>query len=72
VIALFWTAGKITAEDARRMKMFLSKPPVIEDQGSLFSGGVPKVTVVHENPIYERSATSPWFFLSSTPGSRGC
>jgi hypothetical protein len=36
--------------------MFLTKPQVIEDQGSLFSGGVPIVTVVHENPIYARSA----------------
>ena len=66
MIALFWTAGKITAEDARRMKMFLSKPPVIEDQGSLFSGGVPKVTVVHENSIYERSATAPRFSFQHT------
>ncbi len=32
------------AQDTPRMKRFLTKPLVIEDQGSFFIGGVPKVT----------------------------
>src|ERR1700704_3179613 len=41
-------AGIAAAEDAplsgTKMKKFLTKPLVIEDQGSFFIGGVPKVT----------------------------
>jgi len=33
-----------TTKDAPKVKKFLSKPLVIEDQGSFFVGGVPKVT----------------------------
>src|SRR5690348_14654348 len=43
-IALLVAAGTVTAEDAPRVKKFLTKPLVIEDQGSFFIGGVPKVT----------------------------
>src|SRR5690242_17901766 len=43
-IALLVAAGTVTAEDTPRVKKFLSKPLVIEDQGSFFIGGVPKVT----------------------------
>src|SRR6266699_3933394 len=32
------------AQDTHKMKKFLTKPLVIEDQGSFFIGGVPKVT----------------------------
>jgi hypothetical protein len=37
-------AGTIVSQDTPKMKKFLSKPLVIEDQGSFFIGGVPKVT----------------------------
>lgn len=37
-------AAGLAAEDAPRVKTFLKKPLVIEDQGSFFIGGVPKVT----------------------------
>ena len=37
-------AGMSMAEDAPKTKKFLTKPLVIEDQGSFFIGGVPKVT----------------------------
>ncbi len=47
-IALVLGAGTLTAEDAPQIKpktkKFLTKPLVIEDQGSFFIGGVPKVT----------------------------
>ena len=41
LLALAASAG---AQDAPRMKRFLTKPLVIEDQGSFFVGGVPKIT----------------------------
>jgi hypothetical protein len=43
VILLALATGAI-AQDASKMKKFLTKPLVIEDQGSFFIGGVPKVT----------------------------
>jgi len=43
-ILLMAFAGSAMAEDAPKMKRFLTKPLVIEDQGSFFIGGVPKVT----------------------------
>ena len=44
-IALLAFAGSALAEVAQpKMKKFLTKPLVIEDQGSFFIGGVPKVT----------------------------
>jgi hypothetical protein len=44
VTAAILAAGLAAAEDAPRVKTFLKKPLVIEDQGSFFIGGVPKVT----------------------------
>ena len=44
VIVLLALAGVAAAEDAPKIKKFLTKPLVIEDQGSFFIGGVPKVT----------------------------
>jgi hypothetical protein len=44
VILLLGLTGVASAEDAPKMKRFLTKPLVIEDQGSFFIGGVPKVT----------------------------
>jgi hypothetical protein len=43
-IPLVVLAGSATAAEAPKMKKFLTKPLVIEDQGSFFIGGVPKVT----------------------------
>ena len=37
------TAG-VLAQDSGKTRKFLKKPLVIEDQGSFFIGGVPKVT----------------------------
>src|SRR5437870_984425 len=43
-IALLANAGRVTPQEGPKMKKFLTKPLVIEDQGSFFIGGVPKVT----------------------------
>src|SRR6476659_6981735 len=43
-ILLAMMAGTVTAEDGTKAKKFLTKPLLIEDQGSFFIGGVPKVT----------------------------
>ncbi len=37
-------AGSVAAQETPKIKRFLTKPLVIEDQGSFFVGGVPKVT----------------------------
>src|SRR6266436_2594430 len=37
-------AGSAAAQEGQKVKKFLTKPLVIEDQGSFFIGGVPKVT----------------------------
>ena len=50
ISALILAAGTVTAEDAPRMKKFLRKPLVLEDQGSFFIGGVPKVTNYASTP----------------------
>jgi hypothetical protein len=44
LILLVTMAASVPAEDAAKMKKFLTKPLLIEDQGSFFIGGVPKVT----------------------------
>ena len=43
-ILLAALAASAAAQDTPKMKKFLTKPLVIEDQGSFFVGGVPKVT----------------------------
>src|SRR5439155_1476215 len=44
-LVVFVLAGAtLLAEDGNKTKKFLTKPLVIEDQGSFFIGGVPKVT----------------------------
>ena len=44
-LVVFVLAGaSLLAEDGNKTKKFLTKPLVIEDQGSFFIGGVPKVT----------------------------
>src|SRR6266516_2323075 len=44
VIAFLLAGATVLAEDGNKTKKFLTKPLVIEDQGSFFIGGVPKVT----------------------------
>jgi hypothetical protein len=36
--------GSAASQEGPKVKKFLTKPLVIEDQGSFFIGGVPKVT----------------------------
>ena len=43
-ILLFATTGSAANQEGPKTKKFLTKPLVIEDQGSFFIGGVPKVT----------------------------
>src|SRR3989441_8709175 len=44
VIVFLLAGATVLAEDANKTKKFLTAPLVIEDQGSFFIGGVPKVT----------------------------
>src|SRR6266849_421563 len=44
LVLLVTMAASIPAQDGAKMKKFLTKPLLIEDQGSFFIGGVPKVT----------------------------
>src|SRR5438046_5382551 len=44
VIVFVLAGATVLAEDGNKTKKFLTKPLVIEDQGSFFIGGVPKVT----------------------------
>ena len=44
ITTLLITAGSVHAADGPKVKGYLTKPLVIEDQGSFFIGGVPKVT----------------------------
>src|SRR5437016_9340163 len=44
VIVFLLAGATVLAEDGNKTKKFLSAPLVIEDQGSFFIGGVPKVT----------------------------
>jgi len=43
-ILLFASLGIAASQEGPKIKKFLTKPLVIEDQGSFFIGGVPKVT----------------------------
>src|SRR5438477_6887211 len=43
-ILLATLVGSVAAQETPKVKKFLTKPLVIEDQGSFFIGGVPKVT----------------------------
>ena len=47
-ILLVAMAGTAATQEAPKTKKFLTKPLVIEDQGSFFIGGVPKVTLPAE------------------------
>src|SRR5437773_7842498 len=44
LVVFVLAAATLLAEDGNKTKKFLTKPLVIEDQGSFFVGGVPKIT----------------------------
>ncbi len=56
-LLLLVLAGSATAADTPKMKKFLTKPLVIEDQGSFYIGGVPKVTNYATAPAANGPAT---------------
>jgi hypothetical protein len=58
-LSLLAVAGIAAAGDAPKIKKFLSKPLVIEDQGSFFIGGVPKVTNYASAPVGNNPNAAP-------------
>ena len=58
-MSLLAVAGMAAAEEAPKMKKFLTKPLVIEDQGSFFIGGVPKVTNYASAPTLNNPDPTP-------------
>ena len=48
-------AASVLAQENGKMKKFLKKPLVIEDQGSFFIGGVPKVTQLRHRAAAQRA-----------------
>src|ERR1700688_2294130 len=58
-MSLLVVAGMAAAEEAPKMKKFLTKPLVIEDQGSFYIGGVPKVTNYAPKPTLNNPDLTP-------------
>ena len=58
VVLFVLMAAAVTAQDSSRKK-FLTKPLVIEDQGSFFIGGVPKVTNYATLPLANNPNPAP-------------
>src|SRR5258708_11518716 len=58
-LSLLAVAGMAAAEEAPKMKKFLTKPLVIEDQGSFYIGGVPKVTSYASAPTLNNPDAAP-------------
>ena len=52
-------AASVLAQESTRTKKFLKKPLVIEDQGSFFIGGVPKVTLYATPPSPNSTNQAP-------------
>jgi len=52
-------AGSVNAQEKQKTKKFLTKPLVIEDQGSFFIGGVPKVTNYATVPVATPANPNP-------------
>jgi hypothetical protein len=59
IMTLSLVARIAAAEDAPKVKRFLTKPLVIEDQGSFFIGGVPKVTNYASTPPPNNPTQAP-------------
>src|SRR6266404_9190747 len=58
LVLIVLTAAGVLAED-NKTKKFLTKPLVIEDQGSFFIGGVPKVTNYATVPVATPANPNP-------------
>jgi hypothetical protein len=59
-VAIAIGAASVVAPEAQEgRKKFLKKPLVIEDQGSFFIGGVPKVTTYAQVPLPNQPAPTP-------------
>jgi len=56
---LLMIAGSVNAQEKQKTKKFLTKPLVIEDQGSFFIGGVPKVTNYATVPVATPANPNP-------------
>src|SRR5213594_2995922 len=59
VIVFLLAGATVLAEDGNKTKKFLTKPLVIEDQGSFFIGGVPKVTNYATVPVATPANPNP-------------
>ena len=57
-VLLLAIAGSVAAQE-KKTKKFLTKPLVIEDQGSFFIGGVPKVTNYATVPVATPANPNP-------------
>ena len=55
---LVTTAASTLAQESSKTRRFLKKPLVIEDQGSFFIGGVPKVTT-YATPAANNPSEAP-------------
>ena len=58
-ILLFASLGSAASQEGPKVKKFLTKPLVIEDQGSFFIGGVPKVTYQATVPVRGAANQAP-------------
>jgi hypothetical protein len=58
-VLLVTMAASVVAQESNRTKKFLKKPLVIEDQGSFFIGGVPKVTTYATPPPPSNTNQAP-------------
>ncbi len=58
-VLLLMIAGSVNAQEKQKTKKFLTKPLVIEDQGSFFIGGVPKVTNYATVPVATPANPNP-------------
>src|SRR5881628_4184040 len=56
---LLMIAGSTNAQEKQKTKKFMTKPLVIEDQGSFFIGGVPKVTNYATVPVATPANPNP-------------
>ena len=58
-VLLVTVAASVLAQDPSKTRKFLKKPLVIEDQGSFFIGGVPKVTTYATPPQLNNQNQAP-------------
>ena len=58
-VLLVAMAASVLAQESSKTRKFLKKPLVIEDQGSFFIGGVPKVTTYATVPAEPNQTLAP-------------